>query len=338
MSDTTQNSFALTNTCVIGPSGEQLTETDGSGNWLHTNVYAAGQLLATYSYIDSSHTTTDTYFALSDWLGTKRAVVSAGGCGTGYIGLPYGDSLTATGLPGFTQCPDATEHHFTGKERDAESGLDYFGARYYASSMGRFMNPDWADKPEDVPYSDLHNPQSLNLYAYVGNNPLGRTDADGHLYNGTLGELAGELSLLMEPSMIVEEQEEHKNQVLQAEDAQSAQQQSGSGWTSEKPTSGDYVTVSDYSKSAGGFHHTGLAVDSDNTQGFSTKDPTTPWWQRLFGAPQGGMENDLKMHTSPDGEVAPHSYLYRSITSDQAAGFGEQSMPEADRAVQGDTT
>ena len=74
--------------------------------------------------------------------------------------------------------------------------------------------------------------------------------------------------------MIVEEQEEHPDQVLQAEDAQSAQQQSGSGWTSEKPTSGDYVTVSDYSKSAGGFHHTGLAVDSDNTQGFSTKDPT----------------------------------------------------------------
>ena len=50
------------------------------------------------------------------------------------------------------------------------------------------------------------------------------------------------------------------------------------------------------------------------------------------------MENDLKMHTSPDGEVAPHSYLYRSITSDQAAAIREQSMPEADRAVQGDTT
>ncbi len=46
--DTTQNGFALSNTYIIGPSGEQLTETDGSGNWLHTNVFAAGQLLATY--------------------------------------------------------------------------------------------------------------------------------------------------------------------------------------------------------------------------------------------------------------------------------------------------
>jgi RHS repeat-associated protein len=61
---------------------------------------------------------------------------------------------------------------FTGKERDAESGLDYFGARYYSSSIGRWMSPDWADKPEAVPYSSLDNPQSLNLYGYVLNNPL----------------------------------------------------------------------------------------------------------------------------------------------------------------------
>jgi RHS repeat-associated protein len=178
--DTSGPTFALTNTYIIGPSGEQLTETDGNGNWVHTNVYAAGQLLATYSYTDNSHAATDTYFALSDWLGTKRAVVSAGGCGTGYVGLPYGDSLTATNLPGFTQCPDATEHHFTGKERDAESGNDYFGARYYASSMGRFMSPDWSAKEEPVPYAKLDNPQTLNLYAYVRNNSLSRFDADGH--------------------------------------------------------------------------------------------------------------------------------------------------------------
>ena len=68
----------------------------------------------------------------------------------------------------------------TGKERDTESGLDYFGARYYASNMGRWMSPDWADKPEAVPYSHLDNPQSLNLYGYVLNNPLSKPDLDGH--------------------------------------------------------------------------------------------------------------------------------------------------------------
>jgi RHS repeat-associated protein len=74
----------------------------------------------------------------------------------------------------------ACASRYTGKERDAESGLDYFGARYYASSMGRWMSPDWADKPEPVPYSSLDNPQSLNLYGYVLNNPLSKDDPDGH--------------------------------------------------------------------------------------------------------------------------------------------------------------
>ena len=68
----------------------------------------------------------------------------------------------------------------TGKERDAESGNDYFGARYYASTMGRFMSPDWSKSPEAVPYADLEKPQTLNLYTYADNNPLSVTDADGH--------------------------------------------------------------------------------------------------------------------------------------------------------------
>jgi RHS repeat-associated protein len=64
---------------------------------------------------------------------------------------------------------------FTAKERDAESGNDYFGARYYASSMGRFMSPD----PSQLVYADQTNPQSLNLYSYVRNNPLINTDPSG---------------------------------------------------------------------------------------------------------------------------------------------------------------
>jgi RHS repeat-associated protein len=73
------------------------------------------------------------------------------------------------------------ESRSTGKERDAESGLDYFGARYMSSSMGRFMSPDWSAQAEPVPYAKLDNPQSLNLYAYVGNNPLRFADPDGHV-------------------------------------------------------------------------------------------------------------------------------------------------------------
>jgi RHS repeat-associated protein len=68
----------------------------------------------------------------------------------------------------------------TGKERDSESGNDYFGARYYASSMGRWLSPDWSAKEEPVPYAKLDDPQSLNLYGYLSNNPLSGVDADGH--------------------------------------------------------------------------------------------------------------------------------------------------------------
>jgi RHS repeat-associated protein len=66
-------------------------------------------------------------------------------------------------------------HKFTGKERDTESGLDNFGARYDASSMGRFMTPD----PLYLELHRLIDPQQLNLYTYVRNNPLNMTDATG---------------------------------------------------------------------------------------------------------------------------------------------------------------
>jgi RHS repeat-associated protein len=65
--------------------------------------------------------------------------------------------------------------HFTGKERDSESGNDYFGARYYASSMGRWLSPD----PTQLYYADPMNPQSFNLYSFVINNPLVNIDPDG---------------------------------------------------------------------------------------------------------------------------------------------------------------
>jgi RHS repeat-associated protein len=68
----------------------------------------------------------------------------------------------------------------SGKERDGESGLDNFGARYDSSNLGRFMSPDWSAKPQGVPYADFSDPQSLNLYAYARNNPLPHADVDGH--------------------------------------------------------------------------------------------------------------------------------------------------------------
>jgi RHS repeat-associated protein len=73
-----------------------------------------------------------------------------------------------------TPSADGNHYKFTGKERDTESGLDYFGARYYGSSIGRFMSPD------DGRDQDPSDPQSWNLYSYVRNNPLVHIDPDGH--------------------------------------------------------------------------------------------------------------------------------------------------------------
>jgi RHS repeat-associated protein len=66
------------------------------------------------------------------------------------------------------------DYKFTGKERDTESGLDYFGARYYSSNMGRFSSPD-----DPFISGSPGDPQSWNLYSYVQNNPLNSTDPDG---------------------------------------------------------------------------------------------------------------------------------------------------------------
>lgn len=167
---------------VLGLGGEQVAEMNGSGQWQHSNVYAMGRLLATY---DSA----GTHFHLADALGSRRVQAQPNGTAEYWcINYPFGDGLNCWGDA------DATEQHFTGKERDSESGNDYFGARYYASSMGRFMSPDplpwiaWQhgnedDKKKFAAY--IANPQDFNMYAYVLNNPLNKTDPTGMNACGT---------------------------------------------------------------------------------------------------------------------------------------------------------
>ena len=170
--DVTQNGYQPASDYVLDLGGGQMTEVsvgNGQSTWQHTNVTANGTLIATYD-------TTGLHFYVNDALGSRRVQTDPAGFPEQTCqNLPFGDQLYCTG-----SLNSPTEHHFTGKERDTESGLDYFGARYYASTMGRWMSPDWADKPEAVPYSDLDNPQSLDLYGYINNNPLSKADPDGH--------------------------------------------------------------------------------------------------------------------------------------------------------------
>jgi RHS repeat-associated protein len=144
----------------------------------------------------------------ADHLGTSRIVTgSAGNILDQSDFYPFGGERVISASSGNT-------YKFTGKERDAESGLDNFGARYYGSSLGRFMTPDWAAKPTNVPYASFGNPQSLNLYSYVNNNPTTTRDPDGHcgedacviegsaalLYIGGAALVAGTAAVLNTPA------------------------------------------------------------------------------------------------------------------------------------------
>jgi len=68
-----------------------------------------------------------------------------------------------------------TGKRFTGKERDTETGLDYFGARYYRANVGRFTTVD----PVYTWQENLVDPQRWNRYAYARNNPLKYVDPNG---------------------------------------------------------------------------------------------------------------------------------------------------------------
>jgi RHS repeat-associated protein len=149
--------------------GNTLAEGDGSGNLTAEYVYFGGKRIARIDFPANS-----VHYYLSDHLGSTSIVASAAGAieeESDYY--PFGTEVPITG-------PGVNELKFTGKRRDTESQLDYFGARYYFSSLGRFVNPDWSAGPESVPYAHLYNPQSLNLYGYVRNTPEILIDADGH--------------------------------------------------------------------------------------------------------------------------------------------------------------
>ena len=133
-----------------------MAETDTSGNTKNEYVYFAGQRI---SWWDGA-APQNLYYIYSDALGSTRTIAEANGT-TCYDSefTPYGEELNHTNT-----CPSTYNHKFTGYERDSETGLDYAFARYYSSRLGRFMSPDPLG-------GDVDDPQSLNRYAYVLNNP-----------------------------------------------------------------------------------------------------------------------------------------------------------------------
>jgi RHS repeat-associated protein len=147
--------------------GHWLVENNGGGTACNVEIYAGSRHLGSMYG--------ETVFDHTDWLGTSRVrfdfyYKTTQTC----TSLPFGDALSCHGSEGSS--PIA----FTGKERDSESNLDNFAARYDSSSLGRFISPDWSPDADPIPYADAGNPQTLNRYLFTGDNPLNSTDDDGH--------------------------------------------------------------------------------------------------------------------------------------------------------------
>ena len=140
------------------------------------------------------------YYYEEDMLGSSRTMVQAGQTSVCYDAdfYPFGGErdVTRTDPPG-SPCrgpggPFWTQNYkFEGKERDTETGNDDFGARYYTSRLGRWLSADWSGVPAPVPYANLTNPQTLNLYAMVSDNPETFADLDGHDGDCSIGPGGG---------------------------------------------------------------------------------------------------------------------------------------------------
>jgi RHS repeat-associated protein len=126
----------------------------------------------------------ETFWLVTDHLGTPRMIIDRTGSLAGvkrHDYLPFGEELWAgvggrTSEQGYSRI-DNVRQRFTGQERDDETGLDFFGARYDSASLGRFTSPD----PENAG-ADVSDPQSWNGYAYARNSPLKYVDPDGRKY------------------------------------------------------------------------------------------------------------------------------------------------------------
>jgi RHS repeat-associated protein len=197
-------------------TGQTVYTYDGNGNRVRMNhedgttttyVYDAGGALA--AEYGGPGQAAGTQYLVSDALGSTRMVMSSTGCVTSRLDyLPFGFTIPSSvgprasvsdpcGGPGvitYSQDP-AFRQRFAGKERDSETGLDYFGARYYSGAQGRFTSPD-------EPLIDQHpsDPQSWNLYAYARNNPLANTDPNGRwCIFGKIGNTCGDKDIPMPP-------------------------------------------------------------------------------------------------------------------------------------------
>jgi RHS repeat-associated protein len=148
-----------------------VAESDLAGTLKSEYVFFDGERMARR---DGATGTGGVFYYFSDHLKTASVITDTAGtikAESDYY--PWGGELQFVNN-------DSNDYKFTGKKRDLETGLDYFGARYYSNGLGRWVSADWSATPILVPYANFFDPQTLNLYQFVGGNPASKADPDGH--------------------------------------------------------------------------------------------------------------------------------------------------------------
>lgn len=163
-----------------GSGGEILAETDASGNVQNEYVFFGGKRVALVPPTGAQ------LYYMEDMLGSSRLIATTSAVCYDADFTPFGGERAYTNT-----C--AQNYKFEGKERDAETQNDDFGAREYTWRFGRWLSSDWSGTPEPVPYANLSNPQTLNLYAMVEDDPESFADLDGHSGDMNPGPASGSL-------------------------------------------------------------------------------------------------------------------------------------------------
>ena len=154
-------------------------EIDKDGHW-KMNIYLGDQKIAT---IDDSGTTT---YPLTDHLGSPTIITNQN------AGIVEINDYESYGKVNYSNPQVHNDYKFTGKEQDDETNLQYYGARYLDNNLGRFNSIDpalfklsdsqvFTQAYQRSPQYHLANPQNLNSYSYVTNNPVKLVDPNGEL-------------------------------------------------------------------------------------------------------------------------------------------------------------
>jgi len=162
---------------------EILAETDGTGTVTTEYTFLGGKCAFRIPDVSAGRIAMlpaggSPQYYVEDFLGSSRVVTQSNGvvCYDSDF-TPFGGELAYTNA-----CLAQNNYKFEGKERDVETGNDDFGARYYTWRFGRWLSADWSSVPVPVPYANLSNPQTLNLYAMVADDPETFADLDGHCW------------------------------------------------------------------------------------------------------------------------------------------------------------